>query len=212
MCNHGDTVPVRVTIPAHLSHAGADREEEVQVDRCIAPLVEAINAANHDTSNPYSYARRTAGSCCGHGKGPAEIYLTNGALVRIDGDRVHIGDIILEIREGWYWRSRTSVYGPLPTREAAIADGLLAWAPVEFCDCTRLVYYGPNWERLTCVCETLPESGLPCNEGLCICGAAETESNGPRTTYVCGGSDYDGLNARCPVVDRDWCAMQEARR
>ena len=58
MCNRGDTVPVYVRIPADLSHSGAVRWKETQIDRCIAPLVRALQVEGI----------HMRGSCCGHGK------------------------------------------------------------------------------------------------------------------------------------------------
>ncbi len=68
MCIHGDTVLTHVNVPAHLSHTGAARWAYKPVDRCIAGLVEALNVAGI----------LTAGSCCGHGKGPGSIILQDG--------------------------------------------------------------------------------------------------------------------------------------
>lgn len=73
MCNHGDTVMLCVNIPAHLSHTGAARWDMKAVDRCIAPLVEALNAAGI----------LTASSCCGHGETDGEIMLQDGRTLRI---------------------------------------------------------------------------------------------------------------------------------
>lgn len=46
MCAHGDAVLARVWIPARLSHTGQDKWDTKPVDRCIAPIVEALEHAN----------------------------------------------------------------------------------------------------------------------------------------------------------------------
>ena len=61
MCEHGDTV---------VTEAGGCM---VDVDRCIAPLVEALNAAE----------LRTVASCCGHGRRPGTVALADGREVLV---------------------------------------------------------------------------------------------------------------------------------
>ena len=56
MCRHGDTVVLRF------------RTKVIEVDRCIAEIVTALNEAGINT----------AASCCGHGKRPGNIALTSG--------------------------------------------------------------------------------------------------------------------------------------
>ena len=73
MCEWGDTVELPVTIPAEISHTGAARAAVVGVDRCIAPIVAALNAAGCDT----------VASCCGHGRGPTCIALADGRHVML---------------------------------------------------------------------------------------------------------------------------------
>ena len=73
MCDHGDTIPIRVPIPAALGWTGQFRWVQKPVDRCIAPIVEALNAARI----------YTAGACCGHGNGPASIALHDGRTLTI---------------------------------------------------------------------------------------------------------------------------------
>lgn len=68
MCEWGDTVRVRVTVPAQLSYTGQDRRAVKAIDRCIAPIVRALNTAGI----------RTDASCCGHGKGNGSIILSDG--------------------------------------------------------------------------------------------------------------------------------------
>lgn len=68
MCEHGDTVTLRVNIPANLSHTGEARWTHKPIDRCIFAIVAALNEAGI----------LTAASCCGHGKGPGSIVLQDG--------------------------------------------------------------------------------------------------------------------------------------
>lgn len=72
MCDWGDTVPVRVHLPADLSSSGESRWAVKQIDKCIAPLVAALQ------EKP-----KTRGSCCGHGKNPGWITLSDGRDVTI---------------------------------------------------------------------------------------------------------------------------------
>lgn len=65
MCKWNDVVEMRVPIPAELSHTGKLRWEVKLIDSCIADLVLALNARGV----------LTAGSCCGHGRGPGKIEL-----------------------------------------------------------------------------------------------------------------------------------------
>ena len=83
MCDHGDTVDLTVTLPPHLSHTGKESIVVTPVDRCIAPIVEALNAAAARDRLP---GMRTAASCCGHGKGPGTIPLHDGRWLVIAAD------------------------------------------------------------------------------------------------------------------------------
>lgn len=73
MCAHGDTVILRVLMPAHLSYTGALRWDEKAIDRCIAPIVQALNDAGIYTAN----------CCCGHGECDGEIILHDGRVLTI---------------------------------------------------------------------------------------------------------------------------------
>jgi hypothetical protein len=73
MCDHGDTVALRVLVPANLSHTGAARWATKDIDRCIAPIVDALNTAGIFTAN----------SCCGHGERDGEIILQDGRTIII---------------------------------------------------------------------------------------------------------------------------------
>lgn len=77
MCEHGDTVPVLVEIPADLSCTGKAKKREVQIDRCIAPIVEALEKGG--------VCMR--GSCCGHGKAEGYIHLRDGRYLLVLTDR-----------------------------------------------------------------------------------------------------------------------------
>ncbi len=58
MCQHGETEIVRLLRPN--TYSG---RTEVEVDRCIALIVQQLN----------DIGIRTLNSCCGHGKGPGSI-------------------------------------------------------------------------------------------------------------------------------------------
>lgn len=49
MCEWGTSTTLHVLIPAHLSHTGAARWDAKDVDRCIAPIVKALNDASVTT-------------------------------------------------------------------------------------------------------------------------------------------------------------------
>lgn len=73
MCEYGDTVTVEVSIPAELSHSGVAYSKPAAIDRCIAPLVRALNGVG----------LTTIASCCGHGRQPGRISLAGGREVLI---------------------------------------------------------------------------------------------------------------------------------
>lgn len=73
MCKHGEHEMVRVRIPRDLSCSGRAKWKRMQIDRCIAPLVRALQAA--------SICMR--GSCCGHGKADGYISLEDGRTLVI---------------------------------------------------------------------------------------------------------------------------------
>ena len=68
-----DEVVLRVPIPANLSHTGRFHWALKPVDRCIAPIVKALNDADI----------YTAGCCCGHGKTDGNIILHDGRILII---------------------------------------------------------------------------------------------------------------------------------
>jgi hypothetical protein len=65
MCNWGETELLAVTIPKHLSHTGKSYQKTVDIDKCIYPIVKALNQGGIST----------IASCCGHGKIPGSIIL-----------------------------------------------------------------------------------------------------------------------------------------
>lgn len=73
MCKQGDTVLVNVKIPADLSCKGKAFWKKVKIDRCIAPIVKALQEGGIDMR----------GSCCGHGKFPGTVHLQDGRLLLI---------------------------------------------------------------------------------------------------------------------------------
>lgn len=89
MCVHGDTIDIRVPVPARCSHTGEFRWAVKPVDRCLARLVVALNAAGALTS----------GACCGHGKGPGSILLHDRTEIHVpqkeDSDQLDgEGDVV----------------------------------------------------------------------------------------------------------------------
>lgn len=107
MCAHGISVPVEVTIPAHLSHDGKAYQRVVGVDACIAPIVQALNAAGLPT----------IASCCCHGAAPSRISLRDGRDVLIvtydQAQRIQWMYPAIDGRRG-------SILGPLRALVAAI--------------------------------------------------------------------------------------------
>lgn len=85
MCKWGTDELCLVPMPAELSHTGEFRWAIKGVDACIAPIINALNAAGIYTAN----------CCCGHGKAPGWIALHDG-------------------RELWIINTPISVDEPLP--------------------------------------------------------------------------------------------------
>ena len=56
MCEQGNNILVEVKIPADLSHTDKAYWKKVGIDKCIAPIVEALQKGGIDMR----------GSCCGH--------------------------------------------------------------------------------------------------------------------------------------------------
>lgn len=75
MCKHGEIEKVRVKIPADLSCTGKARFKFAKIDKCIAPIVRALQKAGIDMR----------GSCCGHEMGVGDIHLQDGRILLILG-------------------------------------------------------------------------------------------------------------------------------
>lgn len=73
MCEHGDTVALEVTVSADLAFEGVDTRKVKPIDRCIAPLVKALNDGG----------MTTVASCCGHGRMEGTVVLADGRDLRI---------------------------------------------------------------------------------------------------------------------------------
>lgn len=73
MCAHDDCVHVNVLIPAELACSGAAYRRDMLIDRCIAPLVDALQKGGIDMNS----------SCCGHGKHEGHISLQDGRLLLV---------------------------------------------------------------------------------------------------------------------------------
>lgn len=72
MC--GDIVTLPVTVDASLSHSGSTEVKRKPIDRCIAPIVMALEAAGI----------YMLGSCCGHGERDGTIVLADGRTLTIN--------------------------------------------------------------------------------------------------------------------------------
>lgn len=68
MCEWGNTTNLKVPIPASMSHTCESRWDTKPIDRCIAPIIQALNDAGIHTTS----------CCCGHGKTDGTILLHDG--------------------------------------------------------------------------------------------------------------------------------------
>lgn len=101
MCQHGDSVSVYVHIDADLAADGREKWKLAAIDRCIAPLVSALQAEGINMR----------GSCCGHGSGVGEINLSDGrVLLVVSGPLAVPGDTAEAVRR----------LGPNPVSPAAL--------------------------------------------------------------------------------------------
>lgn len=73
MCEHGDTIDVPVMVLSAMAHGGQDEVKVKPIDRCIAPIVKALN-----DGGVYML-----GSCCGHGMKMGEIALADGRYLHV---------------------------------------------------------------------------------------------------------------------------------
>ena len=72
-CDCGIQVPVLVTIPKDLSSTGKKKTRICNIDRCAAPIVDALQKAGIEMR----------GSCCGHGESDGYIALQDGRYLMI---------------------------------------------------------------------------------------------------------------------------------
>ena len=77
MCEWGKYEKVWVKIPADLSSQGRMHMSLKKIDRCIAPIVNALQKGGIDMRS----------SCCGHGKCDGEIELQDGRTLIIKEKR-----------------------------------------------------------------------------------------------------------------------------
>jgi hypothetical protein len=74
MCKPNNNEIVRVKIPADLSHKKKAYYRNMPVDKCIAPIVRALQKGGIDMRF----------SCCGHGGADGEIHLQDGRILIIN--------------------------------------------------------------------------------------------------------------------------------
>lgn len=86
MCTYGTLTEVLCWRPPHLTHDGIERLGPVKVDRCIAPIVAALNLAGV----------RTTQSCCGHGKRPGRIDLDDGRVLVVYANKDSLPPEVVE--------------------------------------------------------------------------------------------------------------------
>ena len=77
MCEWGEYEKVWVKIPADLSSQGRIHMSLKKIDRCIAPIVNALQNGGIDMRSSY----------CGHGKTDGEIELQDGRILIIKEKR-----------------------------------------------------------------------------------------------------------------------------
>ena len=82
MCDDRESVKVYVRIPADLSCDGKEKRKYAKIDRCIAPIVEALQRGGIDMR----------GSCCGHGKRRGRITLQDGRTLLVEARKEGEGD------------------------------------------------------------------------------------------------------------------------
>ena len=73
MCQSGDYELVEVTIPADLSCTGESYRKKMQIDKCLAPLIRAMDRRGI----------ATRGCCCGHGERPGSIMMGDGTEIAL---------------------------------------------------------------------------------------------------------------------------------
>ena len=75
MCR-GEYKLVRVRIPADLTNTGRSHWKKMKIDKCIAPIVKALQEAGINMR----------GCCCGHGKMDGDIHLQDDRILIIKKD------------------------------------------------------------------------------------------------------------------------------
>ena len=73
MCKWGTSEVVEVTIAADLSHSGKEYIRKFKIDKCIAPIVRALEQGGI----------KMRASCCGHGTRDGYINLQDGRTLII---------------------------------------------------------------------------------------------------------------------------------
>jgi len=76
MCTWGNNTLVNVKIQADLSCTGKEKWRDMQIDSCIASIVQALQEGGIDMR----------GCCCGHGSGLGDIHLQDGRMLLIIDD------------------------------------------------------------------------------------------------------------------------------
>ncbi len=76
MCEWNDNVEVNVKIPADLSHTCKEYWKMMNIDKCIAPIVKALQEGGIDMRF----------SCCGHRMEEGEIILQDGRVLIIKNE------------------------------------------------------------------------------------------------------------------------------
>jgi len=73
MCKSGNYQRVKVKVPAGLSCTNKVKWKLAKIDKCIAPIVKALQKGGIDMG----------GSCCGHGKNDGQIHLVDNRILII---------------------------------------------------------------------------------------------------------------------------------
>lgn len=75
MCDWGSHESIEVTIPNDLSYTGKERKAVKKIDKCIAPIIRALELGGI----------KMRSSCCGHEKHDGKIHLQDGRILIIKG-------------------------------------------------------------------------------------------------------------------------------
>jgi len=82
MCKWGTNKEVNVKIASELSCSGKEHWKKMPIDKCIAPIVKALQKSNINMW----------GSCCGHGKTLGYIDLADGRILLIADAQAYLGN------------------------------------------------------------------------------------------------------------------------